>query len=42
MDCPKIKYPCTTIVGSDSEDNAYLKYMYSNTGIVTLDISKIY
>lgn len=42
MDCPKLRTPCTTIVGSDSEDNAYLKYMYSNTGIVTLNISKIY
>ena len=43
MDCPKIKAPCTTIVrGSNSGGYAYLQYMYSNTGIVTLDISKIY
>ena len=43
MDCPKIKYPCTTIVwGSDSSSYARLQKMYSNTGIVTLDISKIY
>ena len=43
MDCPKIKAPCTAIVrGSNSGGYAYLKYMYSNTGIVTLDISKIY
>lgn len=42
MDCPKIKYPCTTIVWGPSDGYAYLKYMYSNTGIVTLDISKIY
>ena len=43
MDCPRIEYPCTTIVrGSNSNGYAYLKYMYSNTGIVTLYISKIY
>ena len=42
MDCPKIKYPCTTIVWGPSDGYAYLKYMYSNTRIVTLDISKIY
>lgn len=43
MDCPKIKAPCTIIVrGSDSGGSAYLQYIYSNTGIVTLDISKIY
>lgn len=43
MDCPKIKYPCTTIIwGSDANGYAYLQNMYSNTGIVTLDISKIY
>lgn len=43
MDCPLIRTPCTTIVrGSDSNGYAYLRYMYSNTGIVTLNISKIY
>ena len=43
MDCPKIKYPCTAIVrGSNSGGYASLQYMYSNTGIVILDISKIY
>ena len=42
MDCPKIKAPCTTIVRGSSNDRAFLEYMYSNTGIVTLDISKIY
>ena len=43
MDCPKIKSPCTAIVrGSNSGGYAFLQYMYSNTGIVTLDISKIY
>ena len=43
MDCPLIITPCTTIVrGSNSDGYAYLKYMYSNTGIRTLDISKIY
>ena len=43
MDCPRIIYPCTTIVrGSNSNGYAYLKYMYSNTGIVTLYIYKIY
>lgn len=42
MDCPKIEYPCTTIVCGPSDGYAYLKYMYSNTRIVTLDISKIY
>lgn len=40
MDCPRIIAPCTTIVGE--VDDASLKYMYSNTGIVTLNISKIY
>lgn len=42
MDCPKIKYPCTIIVRGSSNGYAYLQYIYSNTGIVTLDISKIY
>ena len=43
MDCPRIEYPCTTIVrGSNSDGYAYLQHMYSNTGIVTLNISKIY
>ena len=42
MDCPKIKAPCTTIIRGSSDGRAYLQYMYSNTGIVTLDISKIY
>ena len=43
MDCPLIITPCTTIVrGSASNGYAYLRHMYSNTGIVTLDISKIY
>ena len=43
MDCPLISLPCTTIVrGYASNGYAYLKYMYSNTGIVTLSISKIY
>lgn len=43
MDCPKIKYPCTIIVrGSNPDGYAYVSYVYSNTGIVTLDISKIY
>ena len=42
MDCPKLKSPCTTIVWGSSDGYARLQYMYSNTGIVTLDISKIY
>ena len=43
MDCPRIVYPCTTIIrGSNSDGYAFLQYMYSNTGIVTLNISKIY
>lgn len=42
MDCPKIKAPCTTIIRGSSDGYAQLQYMYSNTGIVTLDISKIY
>ena len=44
MDCPKLKSPCTAIVrgSSDVDGSASLKYMYSNTGIVTVDISKIY
>lgn len=42
MDCPKIKAPCTAIVGVSSDGYARLQYMYSNTGIVTLNISKIY
>ena len=43
MDCPLIHIPCTTIIrGSSDGGYAYLQYMYSNTGIVTLDISKIY
>ena len=42
MDCPKIVKPCTTIVWGSSDGYAYLQYMYSNTRIETLDISKIY
>jgi len=43
MDCPKLKAPCTAIVrGSDEAGRALLEYMYSNTGVVTVDISKIY
>lgn len=43
MDCPKIKSLCTIIVWrSDPNGYAYLSNVYSNTGIVTLDISKIY
>ena len=42
MDCPLIITPCTTIVRGSSDGYAYLNYMYSNTGIVTLNISKIY
>lgn len=42
MGCPKIKAPCTIIVRGSSDGYAYVGYVYSNTGIVTLDISKIY
>ena len=42
MDCPLISTPCTTIVWGPSDGYAYLQHMYSNTRIVTLDISKIY
>lgn len=42
MDCPLISIPCTTIIRGSSDGYARLQYMYSNTGIVTLDISKIY
>lgn len=42
MGCPKIKSLCTIIVRGASDGYAYLSYVYSNTGIVTLDISKIY
>lgn len=38
MDCTNIKQVCTTIING----GANLEYMYSNTGIRTLDISKIY
>lgn len=38
MDCTNIKQVCTTII----KGVTHLRYMYSNTGIRTLDISKIY
>ena len=38
MDCTNIKQVCTTIINGGAD----LEYMYSNTGIRTLDISKIY
>ena len=43
MDCINLNQICTTIInGEDRQRRANLKYMYSNTGIRTLDISKIY
>lgn len=42
MDCPLISIPCTTIIRGSSDGQASLKYMYSNTGIRRLNISKIY
>lgn len=42
MDCPRIIHPCTTIIRGSADGYAWLKYMYSNTGIGYLNISKIY
>ena len=42
MDCPKLHQLCTTIIRGSSDGYARLQYMYSNTGIRKVDISKIY